>query len=280
MLFTATTVALGDIQRVDPISVEKDFVQWQQRILKMAEELKEKGAYPRTGYMECAELQELKNAFFCIGDEKVHVNAAFARTSIYADGFGANGKVKQWVSLNEPVVEKGKTQVSGHDIFGEDLRKMYESQKELCKKDKSFCLTVPEKELFEDFLPPLFKSKEPFVIIAFGIGGQRMKSSDIAAHEVLHAQYYLQDEFKKAVIEFYSEEVIDSKEETQMKKAFEGTYNLNNPDLMVNEFQAHVLQTGAEKGKLSLSSIPKNIATSSSPNWKRRESLPFQVQQE
>src|SRR5687768_14764081 len=71
---------IGEIRVTDEIS------SWNEALRGRVQALKKSGAYPASGYTECAEAAELSGAILCLSYDRNDMNSAFSRISAYVEG--------------------------------------------------------------------------------------------------------------------------------------------------------------------------------------------------
>lgn len=99
------------------------------------------------------------------------------------------------------------------------------------------CATPEEEELFKEVLLPFSQNHESFVLISYVTNGDWLMTLN---HELLHAQYFKDENFRKTVDEFWNEKI--TKEDKEKIKTILGVaYNKNDEFLIRNEFQAFLL---------------------------------------
>ena len=101
---------------------------------------------------------------------------------------------------------------------------------------RSVCLNAIESALFERFLVPLAAQRPHLVILAARYG-----SMGVISHEILHGQYFLFAKFR-AVADCYFDHVLDEAARKSGRADLASEYDVANPYLLRNEFQAYLLQ--------------------------------------
>ena len=105
-----------------------------------------------------------------------------------------------------------------------------------------------EKEIFEKYILPTAQTHEKFVLITTNPTGGYY--SEIVGHEILHAQYFLNEVYRNTVDDFWNTKVSDASK-TTVKRAL-SSYDTTNDYVMKNEFQAYILMYGAENFSLRM----------------------------
>src|SRR5690606_35840263 len=101
-----------------------------------------------------------------------------------------------------------------------------------------------ERDLFENFILPTAKKYENFVLITYATVSSMLWNA-VVTHEIMHAQYFLDQEFREIADQFWTEKVSDA-DKTQVRNTLSQHYDASNEFLMINEFQAYILMADAE----------------------------------
>lgn len=192
--------------------------------------------------IDCVKITEAKNVIFCLAYSQYIMNMTFWRPSLYSEGF-AHFPQRTVADHNNPSAPYIKYAIGGFnipsemfiDFFNEAPKGTYSSQ---------------EKVLVEKLYNPLLKeigTDEPFYIVTSAVNGGTMSESffNTASHELLHAQLRMTPGYEEVVTKFWNTQV--SKEhKTEFIESLRGVYNIDDERVMIDEFQAYILQKGAE----------------------------------
>lgn len=237
--FLSATNAFAKITLTDPVSVENgELAAWMQTF--------ENGpkSNSATGDTECREVEELKNAFLCLSYDQETMNSALTRASLSIEGIGGVEKGTV-ISLENNGYQYYKRRIGGHDLKGTDLAEFYSAIEKECTVDSQKCANEYEKEWYEQFiLPTLDKSDGEIVIVTFAIQSS-MSADAVVTHEILHAQYFLDEAFRNVIEDFWANELTGDQRD-QVRATLGRHYNPADELLMRNEFQAYILMAGAE----------------------------------
>lgn len=112
-------------------------------------------------------------------------------------------------------------------------------------------LNVAEQEFKTSILdaPAISSLNGQYYVIAFPLDAP-IDYRTIVTHEIHHAQFYLSPPLRQAVSEFWNSE-ISAEDRALMRSILGNVYNRQNEALMIDEFQAYMLQEDAEHALLS-----------------------------
>jgi hypothetical protein len=229
------------------LKVESEVEVWNTKYSAVVEEMQNKGTYPADGFTECRETAEIQGAYLCVSDTQLEMNMALARASAFIEGLGGPGTKGKVVRLDDPELQQYLRIVGGHDLRGQDLNTFLAAATKACndsKQDPNVCFNPYEKEIFENFISPKTKINPNFVVITYAVRSS-MSWQDVVTHEILHAQYFNQPEFRKICDNFWNTELTDE-DRAAVKFNLGRYYDSSDELLMMNEFQAYMLMTRAE----------------------------------
>lgn len=194
-------------------------------------------------FVQCREAAEIPGTFVCMFAHSTLGNLMLYRTTNFVErlnrrysrgviipgyGFG-----EDWGDVN------AKGYANAFDLEKKDLLEFYNKAQAECAAGRNeSCLNAYEKNLFNSFILPLAQTRENFVILGVGYG-----NAGSLSHEIIHAQYFLRPEYR-AVVDCYWETELSADQRTGVKNYLEDTYDTSYRFLMINEFQAYVLQRG------------------------------------
>jgi hypothetical protein len=242
------------------VRAEDGLPEWNQEIIERAQ------ASPAsaTGFQHCRETAEVQGSFFCVGLHLKDINRAIARISIWAEGI-SDTPPHTVVKTNSQVYSNALSWILGNDVQSPDIIEFHQEMTQLCAQDKNYCLNAHEKEIWDAFILPRIESGEPFAIITYALKSMPFGSNwlDVASHELLHAQYFLQPAFRATVDAYWDDEGrVTATERTKISQKLNsiGYQTSTEPGkdfVLRNEFQAYVLMSGASSSHLK-AYVPKH----------------------
>jgi len=248
LLFSSLTLA--NVQRVEPLRASNELDNWAAHIKQTAQDLKKQKKYPETGYAECAETLEIKDAFLCFYDDPWKMNLALARASFYSEG-GGGVTAGTLIRFSSPTYQRSLEYIAGHDIPSPALLEFYAKANEACAQkpnDADICPSQSEKDVFENFILPVAKQEgHDFVVITTSLD-PKMSYIEIASHEILHAQYFLEPVYRNTVDHYWHDVLTENQRQDVRTRLYD--YDTNNDFVMRNEFQAYLLMAGATQAQL------------------------------
>jgi hypothetical protein len=192
---------------------------------------------------ECRPIAELPQAILCISYTHDELVDLFSRIALFVEGnFGfPRGQIAMHTDSR---LRNYKDRVWAIDLNGSDINHFFKRVADRCRGDerkKRGCLSPFENSVLQNLARPLTFQSGTYVILGVSINFEILNRPYLdLAHEILHAQYFLQPNYSKTVREFWKSNV--SKRE---KKSFLETakqfYNSKDKDLMANEYQAYLL---------------------------------------
>jgi hypothetical protein len=187
---------------------------------------------------ECKHISDIPGTYVCLMDFSDMI-ATFARASFFVEQAPQHTLVgeKDLAFQHSPPV----TSYGGHDLNSQDLLTFFSASKKACKKNHAYCLNSHETFLRHLVAKAKSRGFEKSVII--GIAATSI------SHELRHARYFLNEGYRKTVNEFWN--TVVSPEDRQLITQRLGViYDANNTDLIINEFQAYLLQDGMPGGRV------------------------------
>lgn len=250
--FAQLAFGLGRQLVYEDIQVSSPILPWVHRFEERQRDAKLNGPNPENGYFECRKIVEIKETYFCLYSDQSAMNYALSRATCYIEGAFCNGPKGTLLSTNDKNFLASVRQTLGHDLRGGALVEFYSLLKRLCQqggRETGFCPTPQEEELFERIIVPgVSQNKDFIVVVAAHLG--RGNFVGTFSHEVLHAQYFNDENYRKVIDAFWERE-ISEKEKTVIRKALSSAYDKADEFLMKNEFQAYILEAGATTSMLS-----------------------------
>lgn len=198
-------------------------------------------------YTECAAVQELPDLFLCASMTQQHMNEGLTRASLFVEGLLGNAK-GEIASTNGGAYRQGLRLIGGHDLKSKDLKEFWTALNAKCEAtgDASFCPTAAETEIFAFIDRP--DAPESFVLITYALQSN-MSYMQVVGHEILHAQYFLDETYRQTTDDFWADAVTDADKQSAVGMLGR-YYNASDELLMKNEFQAYVLMPGAAQNLL------------------------------
>lgn len=221
--FTSLRSYAEHLHLLDPISVEK-IPEWNQNIKYI---------------LECRELIEVPATLLCLTTSYNLLAELMGRVSYYSEA-----KPQYNIAAHNDTVYLQSDQrfYLGHDIKPQDLVNFYKDANLKCKENDSYCLNQYEKEL-EKYI---FESqKTNYVTLA--LEAKTNIFFQVLTHEILHAQYFTSSTYREKIKDFWQNQISSSDKE-QITKSLSKVYNISDEFLLLNEFQAYLLEYQSETG--------------------------------
>lgn len=250
----SSNAVFARIEILPPLKVESEISAWNESLLKRAWAMRDgfNYTYPDEGYTECRRLIEVEDTFLCLSHQDVEMNSSFLRCSFFVEGLYNSASKDKVIRQDDPTYKISYTNVAGHNLQRRDLLEFNRKIQEDCvssNKDKMVCYNRNEKEMFENFIVPYAIQIPKFVVIS-AAQISTMKWQYVVSHEIMHAQYFNHAKYKDTVDAVWEKQMTEEEKE-EIRNALSGVYDKSNEFLMKNEFQAYILQTGAENARLS-----------------------------
>lgn len=246
---TVCAPSFAVLEMVADIEVERGVPAWNTAIENNAKALNAQGVSTANGYAECAETKEIEGAYLCGYLRGNTMNQAFARISMFIEGPLGHPK-GQLPEHGSYVLSQAMRSLGGHDLLRKHFLDFYDKVRAECPANAKVCLNTQEQELWDELIEPLSKSVSDFVVISYGVFSH-MPWRDVVTHEIMHAQYFMQPDFRTTADLFWEKDVDEAD-----KKAARGRlatyYDVNDQLLLINEFQAYILMSGAEQNLLDI----------------------------
>lgn len=241
----------GRILIYEEIRVSDAILPWVHRFEERQRDARLLGPNPQYGYFECRKTAEVRDTYFCLYSDQSAMNYALGRATCYIEGAFCNNPKGTLLSTNEKNFLASVRQTLGHDLRGVALVKFYENLKQKCEQQPQggFCPTPQELELFERVVVPGVQRSKDFIIVAAAHLG-RGNFVGTFSHEVLHAQYFNNENYQKVIDSFWESE-LSEKDKKIIRDALGIAYDKSDEFLMKNEFQAYILEAGASNALLS-----------------------------
>jgi hypothetical protein len=198
-------------------------------------------------YIECAEIKELPGTFICCSFYQQDVNDALTRAGIFM-GAGKGMKAGTVVKHSDFPLINYKKLVAGHNLPGAIVTDFFAEIESAT--DKQLKPNAAEQAFLNHFI----KSKQidalngQFYLI--GISIQTTKDQKgVISHEIFHAYHFLNPKYRDTVLRFWRDHV-SAGDKTAITKEVGLAYNTEDENLVVDEFQAYLVQNNAEKDRM------------------------------
>lgn len=203
-------------------------------------------------YIEVAEIREIPGAFICCSFYQQDINDALTRMGLFM-GAGKGLQAGTLTKQTDFSLINYKKLVAGHNLPGNTILDFYKATDVAMEKD--FGLNAAEGSFRTVLESPRLKSAgEEFYVIGFSI--QSMKNQkDVVSHEIFHAYYLLNRTYRDVVQKFW-ENVVSNDDKKAITQEIGRAYNVDVEDLVIDEFQAYLIQNGAEKERMK-NFVPK-----------------------
>lgn len=235
----------------EDIRVAEPILPWVHQFEERQRDARLSESVPQNGYFECRKTFEIRDTYFCLYSDQSAMNYALGRATCYIEGAFCNRPKGTLLSTKDRNFLASVRQTLGHDLRGTALVGFYETLKSQCQIDPQggYCPTPQEAELFEQIIVPGVTRSKDFIVVAAAHLG-RGNFVGTFSHEVLHAQYFNEEIYRKVIDSFWATE-LSEKEKTLIRDVLGTAYDRSDEFLMKNEFQAYILEAGAENAMLS-----------------------------
>lgn len=200
------------------------------------------------GVTGCAEIIEVPGAYLCFPMYRSQMNLAFSRIGIYwgtVSGFSAGTLIEH---ENHYLNTLNKITV-GHNLPGNVIEDFFN----VLNQNSSSSLSANrfESEFRDGFVksPQISSLQSKYYVIAVSAQASQDYHPTVS-HEIHHARYYLQPELRALVNEFWRFEVTPD-DQISIKQKLGAIYNIQDEQVIIDEFQAYILESGADSGPLT-----------------------------
>jgi hypothetical protein len=227
-----------------PVDVENGVGDWRNRVRSAAVERIKDGAMTGVGYNECAETTQVPGAFVCLSYFALDMNKILGRAGVYAEGGFAVPR-GTFAKDSDPDVRKLNLLVEGQDLKSEDLLPFFEGMRSRCAAgERASCPNPSEALFYENVLKPVAAARARFVILGVAVQAVDAYQANLG-HEMMHAQYMLLPSYKETIDRFW--DAMPAADKDAIRKLLaENAYDPSDEFLMRNEFQAYLLEPGAD----------------------------------
>ena len=202
----------------------------------------------------CAEYAPVPKTLLCLSNFVETMNLAFLRSSIWTEGLYGN-PFHVVVDHGNRSYLQNLERARGHDLRSLDLFNFFNAVDSLCGTEKRYCLSSVEADFRKAVFTPFARLNQSFVLLGFALRRNIFSKPPyrpFLGHEIYHSQYFNSLRYRDVVNKFWKTMVSESDKE-KIKTQLRQTYNIddsNHPDLLLNEFQAYLLQPEANQAML------------------------------
>jgi len=232
--------------RSESIEISKNALEWNRAFDKTVKEHRLRATYPHSGFAECRETKEIPDTFLCLFNSQEEMGYALSRASCFIEGSFCGHPKGTVVGFSDPGFRAAILQINGYDLKGSDLLRFHKAALKKCEevKEPDFCLNHYENRAFQDFIIPMATQSPGSVLITFARFSAQPWNQTLV-HEIMHAQYFQDKKYSEVVDRFWKNELTETDREN-IRKALSKAYDPKDEHLMINEFQAYILQTDAQ----------------------------------
>lgn len=190
----------------------------------------------------CAAIKEINTTFLCVSSSRAVMNQMFTRVGFYwgtANGYPAG----TLISNSDPVLAAYNKVITGQNLPGEIISDFYAQVLRLPRSDKS--LNSSESEFLNNVLKSdqIKKLKNRYAVI--GIAADLASYEKNLVHETQHAKYYTWNAYRNNVNEFWKIHVTET-DKRDIRNALSIAYNSEDEKVVIDEFQAYMLEDDSE----------------------------------
>lgn len=190
----------------------------------------------------CAEIVEVPGAYLCFPADRSQMNQMFTRIGIYwatVNGFAPGSLIDRENSYLKNMYKI----IDGHNLPGGVIEKFFStvSQNSLPPQ----FLNPFETEFRDDFVRSTRISSlggSYYVIAVSAQASQDYRAT--VSHEVHHARFYLQPALRLAIEDFWNYQVAPN-DKMSIRQILGAIYNIQDEQVVIDEFQAYILESGA-----------------------------------
>ncbi len=247
-LFGLSPSAKSDITlKPEKINASFGIANWKTALdLQGREQIKSDRVDP-VGLTECRETEELSGVILCLSFFQQDMNRIFGRMSIFSEGGYVVPKGTLVSFGNHDLINLNKI-TQGNDLTSSKIMEFYNALKQHCQSPECK-LSLTEQRFFKNVISPLKKRYSDFIILGFS--HQSFDSYQInVGHEMMHAQYFTVKAYRDTIEVFWQNKVSEDQKKKIRNALAEEGYDPNDELLMKNEFQAFILEPGAETSRL------------------------------
>lgn len=196
--------------------------------------------------LRCAEIVDLPGAFFCISSSRVLMNETFTRMGIFwgtVKGF-APGTI---LRADNHYLKKMIPLIDGHNLPGSIIEGFLSTIRMNSSSETK--LSLQELDFEKNFvrLRQVADLRGQYYVIV--ISGDTPEVATTVSHEMNHAKFYLDRNFREAVQQFWNNR-ISEKDKIDIEEKLAQIYNTQDLQVVIDEFQAYLLEDEGENGVL------------------------------
>ena len=197
-------------------------------------------------YIECAEIQELPRTFICCSFYQKDINDALTRAGIFM-GAGKGMQAGTLPKQSDFTLINYKKLVAGHNLPGPTLTEFFQAVE---KADAAAKANPAEAAFAEKFMASkrVASLSGQFYVIGFSIQNVKDQRS-VISHEIFHAYHFLNSEYRNTILKFWRD-VVSNEDRTAITNEIGRAYNVDDEGLVVDEFQAYLIQSRAEGDRM------------------------------
>jgi hypothetical protein len=198
-------------------------------------------------YIECAELQELPGTFVCCSFFQKDINLALTRAGLFL-GAGKGMSAGTLAKQDSPALLNYQKLVAGHNLAGPVILDFFRATD--AATDAQLKSNSAEAALSKALLQwsRLTGYADKFYVIGFSIQTTKDQRG-VVSHEIFHAYYFLNLQYKATVVKFWRDHV-SAEDRTAITLEIGRAYNTESEDLVIDEFQAYLVQENAENDRM------------------------------
>ncbi len=191
--------------------------------------------------VEVAGLAEIPGAFLAMFPNISVMNMALDRASLFIE-------TGVMYAHDKLLSARGGSEAAGHDLRGRDLLRFWDA----FQKAKPSMTTPQDRHQIEvekgwwKWMLPTLRKFPDLVLLGVSLG---RSMEGVIAHEILHLQFFTDSRIKPVAEKFWDEKV-SAEDKAAIKRKLAPNYNVEDRELLVNEFQAYMLQAAAESYEL------------------------------
>ncbi len=147
------------------------------------------------------------------------------------------------------LIKTQEEQLFDYNLKGVDLRRFLKETEKQCVTNSDKCLSKDERLFFDKISNQI--DKKDFVLITSTFFPMFFGDAHLTAisHELMHVMYMQNANYLKIANDFWHKDVSASDKQLA-KDSFKEIYDIDVEYVVINEFQAHILQRRPEEGKL------------------------------
>ncbi|ABC23956.1 hypothetical protein [Rhodospirillum rubrum] len=199
--------------------------------------------------LSCARPVEMPAVVLCLFANSSMITGVLGRASVFAER--SHGAVID-ARLAEPFAARPPVAIRGADLPAATIAAFAAKAARLCAGDEpAACPKAEERAFYDAIVRPALAEDPQSVILAAGAGpGARATLS----HELAHGRYFT-DATTRAVVARYWREEMSENQRAMIRDILGRIYLAVDEALLINEFQAHVLQCPADSGMTPIAEI-------------------------